>query len=288
MSPKGNLPKGTTMGCNTTEPSWLHTQLASVSESTGPLSSQQLSAVSGDHRGRPIHAMKPATSSASPDACPSDEVVTSLVEQFFNSLYPLPSFNFLHKAIVVQRCRDTTIDKALKLAICAITALYVSKHVDEREAWIQESERLILNRLDRPSIFQLQASLLVIRYRVSIGHLSRAFMMAGLAGRWAVALRLNYEHSGLRPAAQEVRRRTFWSLYLLDDSFSSESKDYELFHPDIVHIQLPCEEIDFAEERLVKTGHLYSNKGVEPQAIGSQAAFVKLAFIRRSILRCVL
>ncbi|EEU33686.1 uncharacterized protein NECHADRAFT_56257 [Fusarium vanettenii 77-13-4] len=227
--------------------------------------------------------MEPAISSASPDTCPSDEVAISLVEQYFNSLYPLSSYNFLHKATVVQRCRDKTIDKALKLAICAITAIYFSKLGAERDAWTRESERLILDRLERPSIFQLQASLLVTRYRVSMGQLSRTFMMAGLAGRWAAALRLNYEHSGLRPAAQEVRRRTFWSLYLLDENFSSESKGYELFHPDTIHLQLPCEEIDFTEERLVNTGYQRSDKGLEPRAIGLHAAFAKLTFIRRRI-----
>jgi hypothetical protein len=230
--------------------------------------------------------MEPAISSASPDTCPSDEVAISLVEQYFNSLYPLSSYNFLHKATVVQRCRDKTIDKALKLAICAITAIYFSKHGAERDAWTRESERLILDRLERPSIFQLQASLLVIHYRVTMGQLSRAFMMAGLAGRRAAALRLNYEHSGLRLAAQEIRR-TFWSSHLLDGNFSSELKGYELFHPDTIHLQLPCEEIDFTEELVVNTGYLHSDKGLGPRAISLHAASVKFAFIRR-VLECML
>ncbi|KAJ3455519.1 hypothetical protein MRS44_017001 [Fusarium solani] len=262
---------------------WEDTQPGSISKSAGPQQRPTPRAVSEVHRDSSTHGMEPAISSASPDTCPSDDVAISLVEQYFNSLYPLSSYNFLHKATVVQRCRDKTIDKALKLAICAITAIYFSKHGAERDAWTRESERLILDRLERPSIFQLQASLLVTRYRVSMGQLSRAFMMAGLAGRWAAALRLNYEHSGLRPAAQEVRRRTFWSLYLLDENFSSESKGYELFHPDTIHLQLPCEEIDFTEERLVNTGYLHSDKGLEPRAIGLHAAFVKLTFIRRRI-----
>lgn len=221
------------------------------------------------------------------DLSPPDEVVRPLVEQYFDRLYPLASYSFLHKATVIRRCRDRSIDRALKLAICAITAMFFSKHQDERDAWAQESERIILDRLERPSIFQIQASLLVIRYRAGVGQFPRAFIMAGLAARWAVALRLNYEHSGLSPVAQEVRRRTFWSLYLLEDSFCVGLKEFELFDADTIHLQLPCEDGDFHEERPVNTGYLQPGKGLEPEEMGSRAAFVRLAFIRRSIMRYV-
>ncbi|KAJ4316202.1 hypothetical protein N0V84_007984 [Fusarium piperis] len=219
------------------------------------------------------------------DSSPSDELVTGLVNQYFDRLYPLASYSFLHKATVIQRCRDKTIDRALKLAICAITAMYFDKHNQERGTWAQEAERLMLDRLEQPSIFQLQASLLLIRYRAGVGQFPRAFIMAGLAGRWAVALRLNYEHSRLGPVAQEVRRRTFWSLYLLEDSFCVGLKEFELFDPDTIHLQLPCEDVDFHQERHVSTGYLQPGKGLEPEVLGSRAAFVRLAFIRRAIMR---
>ncbi|EEU44500.1 uncharacterized protein NECHADRAFT_49581 [Fusarium vanettenii 77-13-4] len=219
------------------------------------------------------------------DSSPSDELVTGLVAQYFDRLYPLASYSFLHKATVIQRCRDKTIDRALKLALCAITAMYFDKHNQERDAWAQEAERLMLDRLEQPSIFQLQASLLLIRYRAGVGQFPRAFIMAGLAGRWAVALRLNYEHSRLGPVAQEVRRRTFWSLYLLEDSFCVGLKEFELFDPDTIHLQLPCEDVDFHQERHVSTGYLQPGKGLEPEVLGSRAAFVRLAFIRRAIMR---
>ncbi|KAM5344806.1 hypothetical protein ACJ41O_010668 [Fusarium nematophilum] len=216
---------------------------------------------------------------------PSDELVSTLVSQYFDRLYPLASYSFLHKATVVQRCRDKTIDRALKLALCAITAMYFDRHNQERDAWAQEGERLMLDRLEQPSIFQLQASLLLIRYRAGVGQFPRAFIMAGLAARWAVALRLNYEHSRLGPVAQEVRRRTFWSLYLLEDSFCVGLKEFELFDPDTIHLQLPCEDADFHSERHVGTGYLQPGKGLEPEVLGSRAAFVRLAFIRRAIMR---
>ncbi|KAL3594513.1 hypothetical protein FPOAC2_08826 [Fusarium poae] len=214
-----------------------------------------------------------------------DELVVPLVNQYFDQMYPLPSFSFLHQATVTQRCRDKSIDRALQLALCAITSIYFDKHHEKHANWAQEAELLILERLEEPSIFKIQASLLLIRYRAAVGQFPRAFIMAGLAARWAAALRLNYEHSKLTPVAQEVRRRTFWSLYLLEDSFCVGLKEFELFDPDTIYLQLPCEDVDFLQERYISTGYLQPGKGFEPDVLGPRAAFVRLAFIRRAIIR---
>jgi hypothetical protein len=163
--------------------------------------------------------------------------------------------------------------------------MYFHQHTYEHAAWAQEAERLILDRLGSPSIFLIQASLLLIRYRAGVGQFTQAFIMAGLAARWAVALRLNYEHYRLSPVAQEVRRRTFWSLYLLEDSFCVGLQEFELFNPDTIHLQLPCEDGDFGRERPVSTAYLQPGKGLEPEVLGLRAAFVRLAFIRRGIMR---
>ncbi|CAJ0552152.1 Ff.00g061310.m01.CDS01 [Fusarium sp. VM40] len=215
----------------------------------------------------------------------SDELVIGLVSLYFDRLYPLPSYSFLHQATVIQRCRDKSIDHALELAICSITAIHFDDYQYDRDDWAQEAERLILERLEHPSIFKIQASLLLIRYRAAVGQFPRAFIMAGLAARWAAALRLNYEHSKLSPVAQEVRRRTFWSLYLLEDSFCVGLKEFELFDPDVIYLQLPCEDEDFYQERHVATGYLQPGKGLEPEVLGSRAAFVRLSSIRRAIIR---
>jgi hypothetical protein len=118
-----------------------------------------------------------------------------------------------------------------------------------------------------------------------VGQFPRAFIMAGLAARWAAAIRLNYEHSKLSPVAQEVRRRTFWSLSLLEDSFCVGLKEFELFDADTIYLQLPCEDADFQQERHVPTGYLQPAKGLEPEVLRTRAAFVRVAFIRRAIVR---
>ncbi|KAJ4292590.1 hypothetical protein N0V90_009253 [Kalmusia sp. IMI 367209] len=222
-------------------------------------------------------------STSSNGVYPTSEIVTSLISKYFDCLFPLPSFSFLHKETVVQRCLDGTLDQSLKLAICAITSMFLDQYRAQHMDWAHEAERLMLDRLEKPSIFLIQASLLTIRFRAAVGQFPRAFILAGLAARWAVALRLNYEHSGLGPLAQEVRRRTLWSLYLLEDSFCVGLKEFELLDPETIHLQLPCE--DFTDRRPVSTGFLQSGRGIEPDVLGSRASFIKLALIRRGIMR---
>ena len=229
----------------------------------------------------------PKLSRAALDAfkSPSDEIVASLVHQFFELLSPLPSFNFLHKQTVCQRCREETINESLKLALCAITAVFTQTYENQHSHWADISEKLMLERLETPSIFHLQAWLMIIRYRAEAGQFPRAFMSAGLAARTAVALRLNYEHDDLGPVAQECRRRTVWSLYLLEDVFCVGLKEFELVQPDIIHLRLPCDDEDFGAERPVPTAYLQPGKGLEPDVLSSRGIFVKLASFRREIMR---
>ncbi|KAK7746547.1 hypothetical protein SLS62_009410 [Diatrype stigma] len=135
-------------------------------------------------------------------ASPESETALELVEDYFRHLYPLPSFAFLHQPTVVQRCRDGTINEPLKLAICALTALQLHRSALCHDLWVQQAEQVVLQQLGRPSIFHLQALLLTIHYRVESGEFPTAFMLAALAARTAVALRLNYERSELLPVAQ--------------------------------------------------------------------------------------
>lgn len=102
--------------------------------------------------------------------------VVEHIEDYFNHLYPLPSFAFLHKPTVIRRCRDGTINEPLKLAICAITSLHLQRAPLYHHLWAQQAEQLILQQISRPSIFHLQALLLVVRYRIESGEFPTAFV----------------------------------------------------------------------------------------------------------------
>ncbi|KAK6949093.1 hypothetical protein Daesc_009166 [Daldinia eschscholtzii] len=213
------------------------------------------------------------------------ETTLSLVEDYFRHLYPLPSFAFFHKATVIQRCKDQTMNETLKLSICAITALQLQRTSLCHDLWIQQAEQSILQQVGRASIFHLQALLLVIRYKIESGEFPTAFMLAALAARTALALRLNYERPELSDVAQEARRRLFWALYLLDDFFCVGLREFELCPEETIHLQLPCDEDYFERGRFVHTGLLRPVPSEVLTTVGLRGVYLRLTSVRRAVMR---
>ncbi|KAH8682720.1 fungal-specific transcription factor domain-containing protein [Xylariales sp. PMI_506] len=217
----------------------------------------------------------------------SNDTLMALVEDYFRHLYPLPSYAFLHKATVVQRCQDRTIYTPLKLAICAITALLLRRTELCHDIWAQRAEQLIMQQLGQPSIFRLQALLLIVRYRIESGDFPMAFMLAALAARAAFGMRLNFERSELPPLAQEARRRLFWSLFLLDDYFCVGLREFELCPQETINLQLPCDEELFQAGQHCRTGILQLDPSGIPDIIGLRGVFLRLVSIRREGMRFI-
>lgn len=219
------------------------------------------------------------------DASPSPDLTISLVDDYFRHLYPLPSFSFLHKPTVIQRCRDGTINEQLRLAICAITALHLQRSTYPHHVWVQQAEDTILKQIGQPSIFQLQSLFLVVRYRIESGGFPKAFMLAGLAARTAVALRLNYERNDLSFVAQEARRRLYWSLYLLDDYFCVGLREFELCPEETIHLQLPCTEDLFEAGAHKATSYLHPDLFKAGEPTGLHASYLRITSARRANMR---
>ena len=213
-----------------------------------------------------------------------------MVEDYFRHIYPLPSYAFFHKTSVIQRCIEGTMEESLSLAICAITTFHLKYDKffpAQSSRWVQKAEDTILQNLEHPSIFKLQAFLLIIRYRIEVGQFSRAFMLAALVSRSAFALRLNYEHPNLCFLAQEIRRRLMWS-FIVDGHFSVGLSEFELCPQEIIYLQLPCTEEAFENEIPTKTGPLRSASLDDSVSFGLYSLCVRLTAIRRDIMKQVL
>ncbi|ETS73204.1 hypothetical protein PFICI_15149 [Pestalotiopsis fici W106-1] len=221
------------------------------------------------------------------EAALDQDTLSELVEDYFRHLYPLPSYAFLHKPTVVQRCQEGSMDTPLKLAICAITSLLLRRTSLCHDIWIQQAEQSVLRQLAQPSIFRLQALLLIVRYRIESGDFPTAFMLAALAARSAVGLRLNFERAELPPLAQEARRRLFWSLFLLDDFFCVGLREFELCPKETIHLQLPCDEELFEAGQHCRTGTLQQDLLEVPATIGLRGIFLRLVSTRREIMRFI-
>lgn len=195
---------------------------------------------------------------ASDDYSPDNSTnpIPFLIDSFFQNIYPLPSYSFLHPSSTRRKFTDGTLDKSLTYAIAAISSLRTPgwprplRIQDLEKTWIEEAESLIWQNLESPSIARVQATLLVVLYRAETAQLRRAFMLASLAGRAAAAMRLNHERPASVSAAGEVslemRRRLMWSLKMVERYFSVGLPEFELCPVENIYIRLPCNEYQFS------------------------------------------
>lgn len=211
------------------------------------------------------------------DFAGADPYAAALVDSFFEHIYPVPSFSFLHPGTIKEKLQEGSLDDALGYAICAVAAnLPTSDAIFHGRSltWITKVEQIIWQQLERPSMARLQATILCVAYRMETGAFQRAFMLAGLAARSATAMRLNHERQDMEPVSSESRRRTLWSLKVLELYFSSGLPEYEILPFETVYLQLPIREDEFQQP--------YPSSHLEQ---GSYSIFVKLIPIRRDIMK---
>ncbi|KAF5580923.1 nitrate assimilation regulatory nirA [Fusarium pseudoanthophilum] len=198
---------------------------------------------------------------------PSLDQIDALLDIFFKFIYPMPSYAFLHPETTRRRCRSHDVHRALPASICAVSMLYLRREVDldldhsqnssrralkhivasaeDTSAWIRMAEESIWRSLESPSITKLQALLLVIHYYIETELFQRAFMLTATAARFATTMRLNYERHDLQPVAQEVRRRTLWSLKMVERYFSIGLAEFDSLPMEVIYIDFPRSEEDF-------------------------------------------
>lgn len=196
----------------------------------------------------------------------------ALVDAFFETLYPLPSYAFLHPETTKRRCRNGQMHRALASAICAVTSHHLDHaHSNDQDRWIQAAEQSIWMHLECPTIPRLQTLLLVIYHRIEAGRFQRAFMLTATAARFASAMRLNHERPVLDPIAREVRRRIVWSLKIVERYFCVGLPEFELCPIEGIYLDFPSSEDDFGAE--------------QPGEHGAYSLHVRLEVVRRDIMK---
>ncbi|RNJ55318.1 hypothetical protein D7B24_008748 [Verticillium nonalfalfae] len=194
-----------------------------------------------------------------------------LVDAFFENIYPLPSYAFLHPETTKRRCRDAQVHRALASAVCAIAALHMGRDRQLASRWIQGAEQSIWLHLGSPTIPRLQTLLLIIHFRMETGAFQRAFMLTATAARFATAMRLNYERPDLDPISREVRRRIVWSLKIMERYFSIGLPEFELCPIESIYLEFPSPEEQFE----------VTSRGEN----GTYRLLIRLETIRRDVMK---
>ena len=183
----------------------------------------------------------------------------------------------------MQRHRNGVLDRPLLLALIGITSILVDLGPENKQygdKCIDEAESLIFADLEKPSTVKVQALALIIKHRWASGRFSSAFMLLGIASRFAVVLRLNHEQPHLCFLAQESRRRLMWALYMMDSGAAGGYEDFAQWSAERVRLQLPCNERNFEFDLPQKTEGLVPPPQPMSEDLGNLALHVRVFWLR--------
>ncbi|KJZ74531.1 hypothetical protein HIM_06127 [Hirsutella minnesotensis 3608] len=221
-----------------------------------------------------------------------DALMGQTFEHFFRHVHHIPMFSFLHRASLMAQHAHGKVDKALLLALVGITSCLIDMGPGVRDfgnRCVDDAETLIFADYTRPSMFKVQALVLIVKHRILNNKFASAFMLFSVASRFAAALRLNHENDALCFLAQESRRRLMWSLYCMDIGIASGHRALSLWSTDKIHISLPCNERNFEFDLPQPAEKLVPDLGGPPfsnmtEDVGSLALHVRIFHIRQRIV----
>lgn len=223
---------------------------------------------------------------------PTQDQLDGFLSYFFEVLYPMPSYAFLHPQSTKRRCYSRKKSCSLSLALCSVASVHMrdqsggtfmsvphARMQDLASAWIRAAEQSIWLQLENPSISRLQTLLLIIHYHMETAHFQRAFMLIATAARFAAALRLNHERHHCDHIAQEVGRRILWSLKIVERYFSVGLAEFDMLPLEVIYIEYPQREEVFLGTELNQQDF----RGEEEN--GAYRLLIQLEVVRRDIMR---
>ncbi|OIW28992.1 hypothetical protein CONLIGDRAFT_403352 [Coniochaeta ligniaria NRRL 30616] len=178
---------------------------------------------------------------------PNPEVQTdALLDTYFNRFHAKP-FHILDESTLRQRLQLNQVPGYLVHAACAVGARY-TPHPSGYQSAVRLSEDYASRArseidTDEPSVDALQALLLLVTAFTAAGKGKKAYMLLTNAVGMAMALELHREmdpHARVTPVEREMRRRLFWTCYLLDRFMACGSKRPSLIADKTILLRLPC------------------------------------------------
>lgn len=141
------------------------------------------------------------------------------IDAFFEFIYPIPTYSFLHRADFLRQYSLGSLPPLLLLAVCGTASRFLSssKEATSRaKAWIEAAEADVLRNLGETKTYHVEA-LMILGYNRRCNHQSgKTFFFVSLAARMAYHLKLHQENHRLSFLEQECRRRLIWCIFTVD------------------------------------------------------------------------
>lgn len=198
-------------------------------------------------------------------ALPNPELANHLIDLYFKHHYP--QFPVLQKqTFLVQFQNPAQPTSALLLCAIYATAARYSNHPSVRQG-VQRRERLgmtyfdqatqMLDRfMDAPRVSTVQALVLMAIYESGLSQFTRPFVLIGMAVKMAQLLGLQRRCEGSDWQEAELRKRVFWSVYLLDRLIGSVLGQPMLILDKDCDVELPSLEVGDGLDEMDEDEHL--------------------------------
>ncbi|KFX99508.1 hypothetical protein V490_01762, partial [Pseudogymnoascus sp. VKM F-3557] len=168
-----------------------------------------------------------------------------LLDAYFGRAHGKPYF-ILDEGVIRSRAQSGTAPNGLLLALYAVGARY-AVHPNGYHAAVRLSEEYAARaraevNIDEPSIETLQSLLLLSLSYIALGNGKKAYMLLGAGLGMAMALELHREADPrlkLSSGERSLRRRLFWSCYLMDRFASCGSKRPSMIPDSALILRLP-------------------------------------------------
>lgn len=226
----------------------------------------------------------------------SRDVVRRHIDAYFEHIYPLQGYDFLHYPTVLEKLHSGQMSPILCTAICATVAMFLSPSDKSARTvaieWSAEVDHYLLANMNRLEILNLQLMVLSMFQHFAYRQFGRVWQMHGSATRLALAFQLNddspvyFGRSPASPVEQECRRRLMWSLFVWDKLLSAGIDEFVGIPDQWMRLSLPCNEHYFQLEMGQRTGTLSDGiRVLSERDLGSKGLFLILQTLRHRILR---
>jgi len=148
-----------------------------------------------------------------------ETLVRSHVNAFFEFIYPIPGYSFLHRAEILRQYSSGDMPSVLLLAMCGAVSRFISMSanaVKRSKSWIEAAESKVLRSLGETKLYYAEA-LIILGFNRRCNHQSgKTFFFVSLAARMAYHLKLYRENHDIPFMEQERRRRLVWCIFAVD------------------------------------------------------------------------
>ncbi|KAH8669124.1 hypothetical protein BX600DRAFT_461251 [Xylariales sp. PMI_506] len=198
------------------------------------------------------------------------------VDAFFDYVAPYQANSFLHRGTLKQQIRDGQTSEILLLAICAITARFLDHQSlpstqvlppsdptgstsmprdylrNQATHWAQIATQKLSTSAEM-TLDNAMAALVLCKNASYSGAFNQAFLLAALANRYALKLRLFDEAKWIDAeetvdmpwVEREQRRRVMFACYCVDRMTATGMKELTFCPAESIRLQLPCEDYNF-------------------------------------------